>query len=86
MLDNLKKQSLFEKITQILLPIFTIAGFILTSVKNPGLGLVFGLIAQIFWLYSSYKAWKGANQIGIFVTSIILTFVILFGVINYWLL
>jgi hypothetical protein len=49
-------------------------------------GLIFNLIAQIFWLYSSYKAWENANQIGMFITTIIMTLIILGGVINYWFL
>jgi hypothetical protein len=41
---------------------FTITGFLLTSMKIPEYGLLFNLIAQIFWLYSSWKAGKEANQ------------------------
>jgi len=76
----------FDKVTQILLPIFTIAGFLLTSFKMPQFGLPIQLLAQVVWLYSGYQAWKKANQIGIFVTSIVLTFIVIFGIINYWIL
>jgi hypothetical protein len=76
----------FNKATQILLPVLTILGFFLTSIKNPETGLLFSLIAQIFWIYAGWQAWKKAGQFGIFITAILTTAVVLFGVINYWLL
>ena len=76
----------FDKATQILLPFFTIAGFTLTALKQPQWGLISNLIAQMFWIPSSYKAWKQAGQIGIFATTIIITAITLFGVANYWFL
>lgn len=83
---NNNKNSLFDKITQFALPIFTILGFLLTSLKMPELGLVFNFISQIFWLHASYLAWKKANQIGIFITTIIITLILLYGILNYWLI
>lgn len=83
---NAKKSSLFDQITQFALPTFTIMGFLLTSLKMPELGLVFNLISQIFWLYASYIAWKKANQIGILITTLIITVILLFGIANYWLI
>lgn len=83
----MKKQFLgkyFATATQFLLPIFTIGGFALTALKHPDWGLLSNLIAQIFWIPSSYLAWKNAGQIGIFITAIIITAITLFGVINYW--
>ena len=80
------EKTLFDKATQILLPALTIIGFTLTSFKYPQYGLVFNLIAQIFWLYSGIKAWKQAGQIGIFITTLFITVVVSFGVINYWVL
>jgi riboflavin transporter FmnP len=79
-------KTLFDKATQILLPILTILGFLFTSLKNPELGLIFNLISQVFWLYSAWQSWKKAGQIGIFITSIIITLILLYGVINYWIL
>jgi len=61
-------------------------GFLLTGLKMPEYGLIANLISEIFWLYSSYRAWKEANQIGIFVTTILVTLVLLYGIINYWFL
>ncbi|HEY4473698.1 MAG TPA: hypothetical protein VI957_00855 [Candidatus Paceibacterota bacterium] len=65
---------------------FTMLGFLLTGLKMPEYGLIANLISEIFWLYSSYRAWKEANQIGIFVTTILVTLVLLYGIINYWFL
>ena len=76
----------FNGFVQIGVVSFTLLGFLLTGLKLPEWGLVSNLIAQPFWLYSSYKSWKEANQIGSFITTIIITFVLLFGVINYWFL
>lgn len=81
--DNFAKY--FDKSTQVLLPFFTIAGFALTALKLPQWGLISNLIAQIFWLPSSYKAWKQAGQIGIFATTTIITLITIVGVANYWL-
>lgn len=81
-----EKRKLFNKATQVLLPVLTILGFLFTALKKPQLGLVFNLSAQVFWLYSSWQAWKKAKQIGIFITTLIITVILLYGVINYWFL
>jgi hypothetical protein len=73
-----------DEASQVLLPTFTILGFFLVSIKKPELGLPLQLIGQIFWLYTGYVAWKKAGQIGIFISSLALTVIVLFGVINYW--
>lgn len=65
---------------------FTMLGFLLTSFKLPQYGLLSNLISEIFWLYSAHKAWKQANQVGIFITTIFITLILLWGVINYWVL
>jgi len=83
-MDNKQETTLFHKLTQVLLPILTIVGFMLTSFKRPDLGLIFNLLAQIFWLYASWQAWKNAKQVGIFITSLIITLLLIYGVINYW--
>lgn len=71
---------------QICLTVFTILGFSLTAYKLPQYGLISNFIAQIFWLYSSYRAWRDAKQIGIFITTIFITFIVLWGITNYWVL
>lgn len=64
---------------------FTMLGFLLTSLKLPEYGLIANLISEIFWIYSTYKAWKGADQIGMFINTIIITIILIVGIINYWL-
>jgi len=80
------KTALFDKISNICLPIFSILGFLLISLKLPQWGQASVLFSEIFWLYSGYRAWKNANQIGIFVTAVVITIILLGGLINYWLL
>lgn len=82
----MKKYLTINNLAQIGLILFTILGFLLTSFKLPAYGLVFNLISQIFWIYSSYKAWKNADQIGIFINTMLVTAILLFGIINYWIL
>jgi hypothetical protein len=76
----------FNFITQICLTVFTVLSFLLTSLKYPQYGLIAALFSQGFWLYSSYKAWREANQIGIFITTLFISITIIFGLINYWVL
>lgn len=63
---------------------FTALGFALTSFKLPQYGLPANLVAQLFWIYSSWIAWRQANQIGIFIVTIVMTIIIVIGVLNYW--
>lgn len=82
----MKKYLTLNNIAQICLVLFTVLGFLFTALKLPQYGLIFNLISQIFWLYASYKAWKKADQIGIFINTIIIATIIMYGVINYWIL
>lgn len=75
-----------DDISQYAIPLFTVGGYALTGLKYPEGGMLVCLAAQPFWLYSSYRSYRKAGQSGIFISSIIMTFVILFGVINYWIL
>jgi hypothetical protein len=81
-----QKRPIFNALMQMGLVGFTLVGFLLTSLKYPQYGLISNLISQIFWLYSSYKAWKEANQIGIFINTICILLILVYGVVNYWLL
>ena len=72
-------------IMQIGLVVFTALGFLLTSLKLPHYGVIANLIGQVFWLYSSYRAWREADQIGIFVSTVVITLILVYGVTNYWL-
>lgn len=76
----------FHNFMQVGLIFFSISGFLLMSMKLPQYGLVLSFVAQIFWLYSSHKAWKQAGQSGIFINTIIVTMIFGYGVVNYWFL
>jgi succinate dehydrogenase/fumarate reductase cytochrome b subunit len=76
----------FDLLTQFALPGFTIISYLLTAMKHPEFGLVMSLMAQPFWLYSTWKAYKKLGQIGMFVTSVVITIIVGVGVINYWFL
>ena len=78
--------SLLNTVTQIAIPTLTIAAQLAIALKFPQWGLLINLLAQPFWLYSSWKAYKEAGQIGILLTTTILIIVIVFGVVNYWLI
>lgn len=82
----MKKYLTINNIAQVSLVLFTLLGFLFTSLKMPQYGLIFNLISQVFWLYSAYKAWKKADQIGIFINTLLITAILIYGVINYWLL
>jgi len=72
-------------VMQIGLVVCTGLGFLLTSLKLPHYGVIANLIGQVFWLYSSYRAWREADQIGIFISTVIITLILIYGVTNYWL-
>ena len=80
----MKKQLNFNDYMQVGLVAFTMLGFLLTSLKYPQYGLIVNLISEFFWVYSSYKSWKQAGQIGMFINTIVITIIVMFGVINYW--
>jgi len=66
------------------MPGFTTLGFLLVALKLPQYGVIAGLISEIFWLYASWRAWKEADQIGIFINTILATIIFAYGVLNYW--
>ena len=82
---NQNNEWVFNNFMQFGLVGFTMLGFLLTSLKLPEYGLIANLISEVFWLYSTYKAWKGANQLGMFINTLIVTVILIFGIINYWL-
>ena len=82
----MKNKITFNMVAQVCLVFFTVLGFLLTSLKLPEWGLFANLVSQGFWLYSTYRAWKEADQVGMFINAIIITIIILGGIINYWFL
>lgn len=85
-MSTINKEKIFNSITQFALPGLTIGGQIATSLKYPEFGLIINLVAQPFWLYSAWKSFKQAGQIGIMITTIIFTLITAMGIINYWFL
>jgi hypothetical protein len=83
---NPSQRAAFDAITNVCLPTFTILGFLLTALKLPQWGLASNLFSEIFWLYGSYRAWREANQIGIFINTIVIFVILVGGLANYWLL
>lgn len=76
----------FNNLMQAGLTAFTLLGILFTSLKMPQYGLILILISEFFWLYSSYRAWKDAGQIGIMITTVVYTIIVIVGVVNYWFL
>lgn len=72
--------------SQVAIPVFTLGGMLLVSLKYPGWGVLSLFTAQPFWFYSTYRAWRQSGQIGIFLTTIAYTVITGFGVINYFFL
>ncbi|MFH1895956.1 MAG: hypothetical protein ABH814_00580 [bacterium] len=64
----------------------TISTQIAIALKYPQWGLILNICAQPFWIYSGWKAYKKAGQVGLFVTTIIATIVMALGIVNYWFL
>lgn len=86
MKNNINKEKAVSTVTQVALPALTLGAQLATSMKYPQWGLILALLAQPFWLYSSWKSWKDADQIGIFINTVVFTFITAFGIINYWFL
>ena len=82
----MKEKISIDSISQFAIPVLTVGGYCLTSLKYPQWGLIVSLLAQPFWIYSSHRAYKEAKQGGLLINSIIMTMVIIFGIINYWFL
>jgi phosphomannomutase len=59
----------FDYAAQILIPTLTLSSVLAISLKHPALGLLLNLLAQPFWLYSTYIAWKRQGQIGMFINT-----------------
>ena len=82
----MKKEKMFNSLTQAAIPVLTIGGQVAVAMKFPQWGLLVALCAQPFWLYSSWKSYKQAGQIGIFVNTVVFSIVTVYGLLNYWVL
>lgn len=76
----------FNRASQVCIPLFTLGGLLLISLKYPGWGLVSNLLAQPFWLYTTYRTWKKDGQIGMFLNTCAFVVITAFGVVNYFFL
>ena len=83
---DMKKLFTLNAMMQVGLVGFTGLGFLLTSLKLPQYGVLANLVAQIFWTYSAFKAWRQADQVGILIATICITLILVGGAVNYWLL
>ncbi|MDP2708682.1 MAG: hypothetical protein Q8O93_01345 [bacterium] len=79
-------EKFFNSVSQLAIPLLTIGGQIVYAFKFPQYGLLLNLAAQPFWIYSSWKAYRNAGQIGILITTVIFTIVTVAGLVNYWVL
>ncbi|MDD5489419.1 MAG: hypothetical protein PHP25_01915 [Candidatus Moranbacteria bacterium] len=82
----MQKEKIFDQVTQFAIPGLTVAATVVIAMKMPQWGLFLNLASQPFWLYSSWKAYKKAGQIGILITTVIMIIVISFGLVNYWII
>jgi len=82
----MKKEKIFDLVTQFAIPILTLSSQVFISLKFPQWGLFVNLLAQPFWLYSTWKAYKKVGQIGMFINTVAFTLITIYGLINYWLL
>lgn len=81
----MSKEKTFNSVAQMAIPVMTIGGQIAIALKFPAWGLIIALASQPFWLYSSWKSYRQAGQIGIFINTVVFSIVTAFGVINYWI-
>jgi hypothetical protein len=82
----MENKKFFNILAQFAIPSLTIGAQIALAFKFPQWALLISLASQPFWLYSSWKSYKQAGQIGILLTTIIFIIVTLAGLANYWLL
>ena len=80
----MNNEKMFNIMTQVSLPVLTLGGQLAIAMKFPKYGLVLALASQPFWLYSSWKSYKQAGQVGIFVNTVAFSMLTIFGVLNYW--
>ena len=82
----MKKEKIFNIITQFAIPILTLGSQVVLSLKYPQWALLLNLLAQPFWLYSTWKSYKKVGQIRMFVNTVAFTVITIVGLVNYWIL
>lgn len=81
-----KISSPLDTFSQFALPALTIGAQVVLAMKHPEWSLILIMLSQPFWFYSSWKSYKQAGQIGIFITTVIYSIVTAIGIANYWFL
>ncbi|MDR0462607.1 MAG: hypothetical protein LBG64_00045 [Pseudomonadales bacterium] len=81
-----KSGETFNNFAQFAIPSLTIGAQLLIALRMAEFGLIVNLLAQPFWMYSAWRSYKQAGQIGMLITTVILTIIIIGGVINHWIL
>lgn len=76
--------SKFNTAVQFLIPILTVISQLGVALKFPDWGMLVGLLAQPFWFYSAWQAYKKAGQVGLLITTCLITLILIGGLINYW--
>lgn len=80
-----KTHSPLDTISQFAIPTFTLGAQLALSMKYPEWALILNMVAQPFWLYSSWQSYKNAGQVGILITTLAFSLITAIGIVNYWL-
>ncbi len=86
MTDTDQKNNSFNTLTQFAVPALTIGAQAATALKFPEWGLIINMLAQPFWIYSAWKAYQKAGQVGMLITVIVVTIILAVGIVNYWII
>lgn len=79
-----KTHSPLDTISQFAIPTFTLGAQLALSMKYPEWALMLNILAQPFWLYSSWQSYKNAGQVGILITTLVFILITAAGIVNYW--
>jgi hypothetical protein len=82
----MQKPAGFRRFVQYAMPGFTVCASLCTSFRHPDYGQLIGLVAQIFWGYTGWVAWRERGEKGILINTLIIGGVLCVGVTNYWIL
>lgn len=82
----MKQSSPLDAFSQFAIPTFTLGAQLALALKYPEWALVLNMCAQPFWLYSSWKSYRQAGQVGIFITTVFFGIITVVGIMNYWFL
>lgn len=81
---NKKSHSSLDTMSQFAIPTFTLGAQLALSMKYPEWALILNMIAQPFWIYSSWTSYRKAGQVGMFINSVAFALITAAGIVNYW--